>query len=321
MRSLPIASLLFLAALAAPSLAQTPAAVAPPLRIVVPVGPGGSSDVVARLLAERMAPALGRTIVVENRPGGTGRIAVEALRAAAPADLVLVAPIAIVVTAPIAFPKLPYQPQDLAPVAQLTTFDYAVAVGVQNSARTFADYVAWARANPGANNFAGVGNGSIPHFAGLIIARDAGIRTSFVPYADIGKLESDLAGGHLASAVAATSDLLALHRSGRVRLLATTGRTRSVPDVPTLRELGYTALDITGWNAMFASPRLPATDLDALSRAANEALRDPAVLAKMRGAGLVPTGSTPAELAAIIARDTAFWTPVIRASGFVPEAP
>ncbi len=302
-------------------MAQAPVPAPPPLRIVVPVGPGGSSDGVARLLAERMALVLRRPIVVENRPGGTGRIAVEAMRAAAPGGVVLVAPIALVVTAPIAFAKWPYQPHDLAPVAQLSSFDYAFAVGAQSGIRTFADFVAWARANAAASHFAGVGNGSVPHFAGLLIARDAGFTTSFVPYAEIGKLEADLAGGHVASAVAATSDIMALHRSGRLRVLATTGRTRAIPDVPTLRELGYPALEIAGWNALFAHPRLPAADIEALSRAANEALRDPAVVGKMRDAGLVPTGSTPSELAAIIARDIALWTPVIRASGFVPDGP
>lgn len=322
MRPLPIVSLCWLAAFAQPAaLAQAPVPAVPPLRIVVPVGPGGSSDGVARLLAERMAPLLRRPIVVENRPGGTGRLAVEALRAAAPADALLVAPIALVVTAPLAFAKWPWQPQDLAPVAQLSTFDYAFVVGAQSRHRTFTDFAAWARAQPTASHFAGVGNGSVPHFAGLLIARDAGFATSFVSYADIGRLEADLAGGHVASAVAATSDVLALHRSGRLRVLATTGRVRSVPGVPTLRELGYPALEIAGWNALFAHPRLPAADVEALARAANEALRDPAVLARMRDAGLVPTGSTPTELGAIIARDIALWTPVIRASGFVADAP
>jgi len=312
------------ATLSATCLAQVPAPAAKaPLRIVVPVAPGGTSDLVARLLAERIGPALGRAVIVENRAGATGRIAVDALRAAPAADILLVAPVAVPVTAPIANPQLSYGPRDLAPVAQIGTFDYAFAVGAASEARTFGDFVAWARANRGRGNFAATGTASIPHLAGLLIAREAGFETSHVAYTDIGKLEADLAGGHVASAMGATSDLLPLHRAGRIRILATTGRTRApaLGDVPTLRELGYRSLEITGWNAVFANPRLPAAQVEAISRAVADALRDPAVQQKMRDAGVVPTGTTPRELAAIIAHDIDFWTPVIRDSGLIRDGP
>ena len=304
-----------------PSHAQTSMPASDPtLRLVVPVAPGGSSDRVARLLAERLPSLMGRTVVVDNRAGANGRIAVDAFRALAPNAAALVAPIAVPVTTPIAFPSQPWGPRDFAPVAQLTTFDYALATSAAHGARTLADFVAWARARPEGATFAASGTGTVPHFAGLLIARDAGYAATVVPYGDIGKLEADLAGGHVASAVAATSDLLALHRAGRVRILATTGRARTdtLPDVPTFVELGYPGLQFAGWNALFASPRLTPADVESLSRMANEILRDPGVQRRLRDAGLSPAGGTPRELAAVIERDIARWTPVIHGSGFVP---
>lgn len=324
MRAPLIAAISLLATLPSSGSAQAPpAAHAAPLRIIVPVAPGGTSDLVARLLADRIAPVLGRSIVVENRPGATGRLAVDALRAAVPGDTLLVAPIAVPVTTPLAYPRLPYGPQDLAPVSQIGSFDYAFAVSAASELRSFGDFVAWARANPSRSNFAGAGAGSIPHFAGLSVAREAGFETSFVAYASIGKLEADLAGGHLASALGATSDFLPLHRAGRIRILATTGRSRAsrLPDTPTFRELGYRSLEMTGWTAVFASPRMPPEQMETIARALVDALREPAVRQQLRDAGIEPTGTTPHELAAIITRDIAFWTPVIRASGFVADAP
>lgn len=324
LRAFPVFAAWLLAALPAPCWAQATApAVRAPLRIIVAVAPGGTSDLVARLLAERIGPALGRTVVVENRPGATGRIAVDSLRAAAPDDALLVAPIAVLVTVPLTDPELSYGPRDLAPVSQIGTFDYALAVSASGDLRTFGDFVAWARAHPSRNNFAAAGAASIPHFAGLFVAREVGFETSFVPYVSIGKLEADLAGGHLASAMGATSDLLPLHRAGRIRILATTGRTRSphLPEVPTLRELGYRSLEITGWNAMFANPRMPASQVETISRAVADTLRDPLVRQRLHDAGFAATGTTPAELAAIIAHDIRFWTPVIRDSGFAPDKP
>ncbi len=306
---------------ASPQVLAQPAPL-PALRIVVPVSAGGTSDSMARLLAGRIARALDRAVIVENRPGGTGRVAMDAFRSAAPANVLLVAPIVLPVITPIVDPKLSYGPRDLAPVTQIGTFDYAIAVAADSDAPTFADFVQWAHAHPASVNVGGVGTASIPHLTALLIARDAELAATYVPYAEAGKLDADLAGGHLAGAVAATSDFMPLYRAGRIRILATTARTRSplLPDVPTLRELGYPALEFTGWNAVFASPQLPAEQIDAVSRAVRNALREPAMQQKLRDAGLAPTGTTSQELADIIARDIAFWTPVIRTSGFVPEA-
>jgi tripartite-type tricarboxylate transporter receptor subunit TctC len=291
----------------------------PALRIIAPVAPGGSSDTAARVVAERMSIVDKRAIVIDNRPGASGRIALDALRASPPADTLLVTPIAIPVIAPLAFAN--YDASDIVPVARLATYDYAFAVSAQREWRTFADFAAWARTPGRAATFGATGAGTLVHFLGLVVASAAGYRTELVPYASIGKLEADLAGGHLSSAVAATSDIVALHRSGRIRILATTGAQRSIADVPTFRELGYVTVEASGWNAFYASARMSRHDVDALSAQARAALEDPAVRQKLVAAGMTPAPSTADELAAIAATERARWGPVIRASGFVGDAP
>lgn len=307
-------------ALVFPLIAQAQA----PLRIIVPVAAGSTSDQVARVLADRLEASLKRPVLVENRPGATGRIAVDALRSApSPADTVLVAPLATPVIVPLAFAKPGYTASDLAPVSQLATFDYALAVSVRREFRTFAEFAAWARVPGNFASFGAAGAGSVPHFLGTHLAREARLPLTFVPFANLGQLEADLVGGHIASAISATSDVLALHRAGRVRILATSGRTRSpfLPDVPTFRELGMPALDTVGWTAMFANVRMPAAEIETLSAAVRAALADAEVRAKLRDAGLDVTGTTPQALAAIISAGIAYWQPIIRASGFSGDTP
>jgi tripartite-type tricarboxylate transporter receptor subunit TctC len=291
----------------------------PPLHIVVGVAPGGSSDTAARAVAERMSATQARAVVVENKPGASGRIALDALRAAPPGDTLLAVPIAVPVIAPLAFRD--YDVSDVVPVARLATFDYAFVVSARREWRTFADFAAWARAPGNAAGYGTGGAGSLAHFVGAVVAEAAAYRAEVVPYASIAKLEGDLVGGHLASAVSATSDFSALHRAGRVRILATTGARRSLPDVPTFRELGYPGVEVYGWNAMFASARMPRRDIDAISAQVRAALDDPGVRDKLIAAGMTPAPTTPAELAAIVARERARWAPVIRASGFTADAP
>lgn len=295
-----------------------------PLRIIVPVAAGSTSDLVARLLGDRLATSLKRPVLVENRPGATGRIAVDALRnAPAPADTVLVAPLAAPVIVPLAFAKPGYAASDLVPVSQLATFDYALAVSARREFRTFAEFAAWARVPGNLASFGATGAGSVPHFIGAHLAREARLPLTFVPFASLSQVEADLVGGHIASAVTATSDVIALHRGGRVRILATSGRVRSplLPDVPTFRELGMPDLDAVGWTAMFASVRMPAAEVEALSAAVRAVLADAEVRVRLHAAGLDATGTTPRALAAIIVADIAYWQPIIRASGFSGDAP
>lgn len=295
-----------------------------PLRLIVPVTAGGTSDAVARILAERLTSSVGRSVYVDNRVGGTGRLAVEALRSAdPPAETFLLAPIVVPVIAPLVFRNLPYGTADLAPISRVAEFDYALAVPAQSGLTTFAQFADWVRGHPGRTNIGSPAVGSIPHFLGIELARLTGLPMNAVPFGGLAQMQSDLVGGHITAAMAATSDLVRLHRGGRIRILATSGRSRSpsLPEVPTFHELGLPTLEVVGWTALFGNPKAPAAQLESLSLHVQSALASAEVITKLQALGVEPSGSTPGELAGIIAADLAYWRPIIRATGYAPEAP
>lgn len=295
-----------------------------PLRLIVPVTAGGTSDVVARILAERLASLSGRRVYVDNRVGGTGRLAVDALRAAEPpAEALLMAPVAVPVIAPLVFRNLSYGTSDLAPVSRVAEFDYALAVPAQSDLTTFAQFADWVRGHPDKASIGSPAVGSIPHFLGFELTRQTGIPMDSVPFAGLAQMQADLVGGHVTGAMAATTDFVRLHRAGRVRILATSGRSRStsLPEVPTFRELGYPTLEIVGWTALFANAKLPRAEVESLSAQVRAAIADAGVATNLRTLGVEPAASTPGELASVIAADLAYWRPIIRATGFAPESP
>jgi len=293
------------------------------LRIVVPLPAGGTSDVVARLLADGLRDGFAQSIVVENRPGASGRIAVEALRSAAPdGNTLLFAPIAVPVIVPLVFRDVRYDPaKDLVPVAQVARFEYGLAVAPDHPARSVAEFVAWAKANPARATFGSPGNGSIPHFLGAMLGRTGGTDLVHVAYKGAAPVEADVMNGQLAAGVSSLSDFLALERTGRLRVLATSGPKRSavLPAVPTFREQGYPSIEATGWHGVFAPAGTPQPAVDRLSAAIVAALQDRALREKLRTLGIEPTGTTPQALAAIIAADTVRWRGIVKATGFAAE--
>jgi len=305
----------------APAHAQT--LIKRPVRILVPVPAGGNSDTVARLVAEIVRDAVGQPVVVENRPGASGRIAGEMLKHAAPdGATLLVTPIALPVIGPLVFKDLPYDPaQDFAPVSQVAKFPFAFAVGPGNPAGTLPGYVAWARDNPGAASFGTGAAGSLPHFLGMMVGRATGIAMVHVQYKGATSLTTELMSGEVSAGIGALSDLIELHRAGRIRIIATSGAERSplVPTVPTFREQGFPAIEVTSWNGMFAPAKTPQPVIDRLSTALVDALRTVAVREKFVSLGLEPTGTTPEEFAAIMRADTARWAAIFKASGFTAD--
>lgn len=310
------------AAVAAAPCAHAQGAPRPPLRLIVPLPPGSTSDAVARLIGERLADG-GPPVVIENRAGASGRIAVEALKAsAADGGTLLLAPVAVPVVIPLVFKDAGYDPaRDLVPVAQVATFEYALAVATSHPARDVAGFVEWARANPRQANFGTAGTGSVPHFLGMALGRTAGIELTHVAYRGAAAVEADLMGGRIAAGVSALSDFVGLHRAGKLRILATAGARRSplLPDVPTFRERGYAAVEATGWQGVFAPARTPQPVIDRLSGAITAALQAPAVWETLLSIGVQPTGTTPERLAAIMAADTERWRKLIQSTGFGPE--
>lgn len=304
-------------------LAAWPAALAhaqdKPLRIIVSSPAGAAMDSLARALADKMRASLGQTVLVENRTGAGGRIAAEYVKAAAPdASTVMFVPFAVMVPIPLTHTKISYDPfNDFTPVAQAARFDLALAVGPAAPAKTLDEYLALAKSDPKMASFGTPGAGSLPHFFGIMIGRAVGVEMLHIPYAGSAPALANLLGGQIAAVVTTIADLSELHRSGKVRVLASSGaqRSRPLPDVPTFRELGY-PIEATPWYAFFAPKNTPRAGVERLSRAVAEALMAPDVRERLTRSGLDPTGSTPEELAAILKADHERWGPVIKASGF-----
>lgn len=310
-------------AAAAPRAALCHTPIKGPIRMIVAVAAGSTSDVAARLVAEKLTGSLGQPVFVEDRPGASGGVAARALRSAAPdGTTLLLAPIVVPVLVPLVFNNPGFDPaRDFAPIAQVSRFAYALAVRADHPARTLAEFVVWAKAHPGQASFATGGAGSIPHFLGVMLDRTADMEMVHVPYRSFATQEADLIGGHVAASIDALPNVIALQRSGKIRVLATSGAERSpqLPAVPTFKEQGYPVIVAVGWNAIFAPANTPAPVVDRLSAATIEALRSPETRQTLTDLGLEPTGTTPEELKAIMATDTARWAATIKAAGFTPE--
>jgi tripartite-type tricarboxylate transporter receptor subunit TctC len=293
-----------------------------PIRIIFPFAAGGSGDGLARLIADKMRASLNRPVIVETRTGASGRIGVQAVKSASPdGNTLLITPIAPLAIYQHVYPSLDYDPiADFAPVAQVATFDFGVAVGPQIGAKSLQELVAWAKANPAQANFGIPAAGSLPHFLGVMFGRTAGIDLRAVPYRGSAAALTDLVGGQIAMVFTTTSDLVAMHGTGRIRVLATSDRQRSqfVPDLPTFREAGYD-LEATGWYGMFAPARTPPDVIERLNKVIVAAVQSPDVKERLLAFGLQPTGTSAKDFVEIQKADSARWAPAVKASGFKPQ--
>ncbi len=292
------------------------------LRIVLGYPPGASSDTLTRLLADRMRPLLGQTVVVENKTGAGGIIGNETVKAAPPdGSTILLTPVATMA----AFPhshgaSLRYDPfKDFEPIAHLTNFQLSLLVNAELPAKNVAEYVALVKKDPKMGDYASAAAGSLPHYFGVLFAKSAGIDMTHIAYKGTAPALQALAGGEIKAAMFVLSDALTLVRSGKARVLAVAGSQRSslAPDVPTFKELGHN-IEGNGWYALFAPAKTPRDIVDRYAKAAIEAIRAPDMKQRLEQMGLEPTGLGPAELAAILKTDYDKWGPVIRASGFKP---
>ncbi len=310
-----------LAAVGAPASAQDK--LDKPVRILVGFAAGGTADLIARVAADKMKDTLGVPVIVENRPGAIGRIAAEAVKNAPPdGSMIMVMPIGPMAVVPHVYKDITYDPiKDFTPVAIGATFQFAIAAGPASGAKNWADFVAWAKANPTKASYATSGAGSLPHFFGVLLGRGIGVEMVHVPYKGSAAYTADLLSGQVPAAVDAIADLTELHRADKVTILASSGSKRStaLPQVPTFAELGVKDVEATGWFGFFAPAKTPKPIVDALNRAINKALTSPDVVAKLSGIGMDPATGTPEEFAKVVASDYAKWGPIVTASGFKPE--
>ncbi len=309
--------LLVLALAAQPAAAQEGV-----VRIVLGYPAGATSDILSRIVADKMRGTLGRPVIVENKAGAGGQIANEVVKAAAPdGSTLLITPVATMAIFPHSFAgKLRYDPfRDFVPVAHLSSFQLGFGVNANVPAKTLAEYVAAVKKDPKLGFYASAAPGSIPHFFGVMFAKTAGIELTHVPYKGTAPALQALAGGEVAALSTVAADIGTLVKSGKARLLAVSGEKRAAafPDVPTFRESGYDLVALP-WYAMFAPAGTPKAVIDKTAKAAIAAIRDPGVHAKLEQMGLEPTGLGPEELGKILKADYEKWGPVIRASGFKP---
>ena len=291
------------------------------LRIVVPYAPGGSSDRAARLVADRLGPRLGQTVVVENRTGAGGRLAAQQLRtAAANQNVLMLANPAIMVVAPLVFKDNGYDPdKDFQPVSQVSDYEFGLAVASAVPVKELTHLLAWLRANPAQANFGVPATGSLPHFFALMTGEKAQVDAQVVGYRGSAPLISDLIGGQLPVAFDTLDTLLPQHEGGKLRILASSGARRSTfaKDIPTYKESGLD-LVATGWNAFFAPATMPRAQVERLATAIREVMSEPDTQRRFIDARMTPIASTPAQTAAMLKTYRAQWAPVVRKSGYQP---
>ena len=293
------------------------------LRIVVPYAPGGSSDRAARLVADKLGPKLGQTVIVENKTGAGGRLAAQQLKglsASASQNVLLLGNPAVMVVAPLVFKDNGYDPdKDFQPVSQVTDYEFALAVSSAVPVKQLSHLLAWLRANPAQANFGVPATGSLPHFFALMTSEKAQVQGQVVGYRGSAPLISDLIGGQVPVAFDTLDTLLPQHEGGKLRILATSGAQRSplAPDVPTYKESGLD-LVATGWNALFAPAAMPADRVARLGAAIREVMNDPDTRRKFMDAKMTPTATTPAQTAAMLKTYRAQWAPVVQKSGYQP---
>ncbi|MES2399369.1 MAG: Bug family tripartite tricarboxylate transporter substrate binding protein [Pseudomonadota bacterium] len=294
-------------------------------RLIVGFPPGGGTDVAARSLADKLRGSYPGGIIVENRPGAAARLAVEYVKGSPPdGTTMLFTPDFAMTIYPHSFRKLNYDPvKDFIPVAVCAKTSLAFIVGptVPESVKTPADFVTWCKANPKQAAYASTSAGATPHFAGLMFSKAAGIPILHVPYKGGAPALQDLMGGQIASSFNPVGEVLPQLKSGRLRVLATTGaqRNKFMPDVPTMVESGFKDVVAEVWLGVLMPANTPPAVVVKAAAAINDALKTQELKDTYAKFGMEAMQGTPQAFAELIKSDLAAWGPVIKASGFTAE--
>jgi tripartite-type tricarboxylate transporter receptor subunit TctC len=292
-----------------------------PVRWIVGFPAGGGSDILARLIAQRLSERLGQPFVIENRPGAGTSIATEAVVRAPPdGHTLLQASTSAAVNATL-YDKLNFNfIQDIAPIAGIIRSTYVIAVHPSFPAKTVPEFIAYAKANPGKINMASPGNGTPQHLSGELFKMMAGVTMIHVPYRGDAPALTDLLAGQVQLCFSGLVSSIEYIRTGKVRALAVTTakRLEIVPDIPTVGDFvpGYEA---SGWQGIGAPKSTPTEIVEKLNKEINAALADPKMKARLLDLGGVPLPLTPADFGKLIAEDTEKWGKVIRAANIKPE--
>ena len=292
-------------------------------RIMVGFGPGGALDVSARLLATAMKD-YASPFIVENRPGASERFVLEAVKSsAADGSTLLLTGSSSMAFVPHVFKKLNFDPLlDFTPVTTICRFPFLLTVGamVPAQVKTLADFISWCRANPKQATYGTVGAGSLHHFIGVALSHAAGFEFLHVPYQGLAAVQ-DLLAGRIAATIFPPGPSLSYVQSGELRALMTTGTQRSalLPNVPTVRELGYPVIEEDDWFGIFVPARTRVETVKTLNAAIRAALKTDDVKAGLTKLSLEPAGDSPEAFTRLVKAEFDRWGPIVEASGFRAE--
>ena len=288
-----------------------------PIQIIVPLAPGGGTDLLARVIADKLRDKLGQPVTVENRSGASGNIGADAVFKAAPDGhtLLFTQPAPIVVNKAL-HGKLSFEPERFVPIALVSIQDIMLAANPKLPAGNLKELISYAKANPGKLNFGSSGSGSAPHLAAELFASMAGVRMVHVPYKGSGESQSATLAGHVDLTFFAFSTALRHTKAGKLRAIAVGGTKRNpqAPDVPSIAEVlpGYSA---ASWTALFAPPATPAPVVQRLTEAAAEILKMPDVQKRLADQGDDSAEMTPAQLAEFLREERERWGSLIKTLG------
>lgn len=284
-----------------------------PVYIVVPFAPGGSTDVVARIVAERLSSIWGQQVVVENKPGAGSNFAAELVASSPPDGYMMLIGTSSLTTSRNLYHALRYELSDLAPVTLVCTFPLLMLAPNTSPAKSVAEFIAYARANRGKVTFASPGVGTVPHLAGELFKQMAGIEMTHIPYRGDAPALTDTMAGRVDLQISGSA-MIEHVRSGQVRGLGVTTAERSpaAPELPTIAESGLAGFDVTAWFALFVAARTPEAIIAKMQNDTATALRDAAVKSKLDRIGVIATGSTPEELGAFVKSEVNKWGGVIK---------
>jgi tripartite-type tricarboxylate transporter receptor subunit TctC len=287
-----------------------------PVRLVVPFPAGGATDILARTISQRAAEKLGQQIVIDNRPGAGGTIGSDYV-AKSPPDgyTLLIATGSTHSIGPIINPKLPYNVErDFAPVVYVARTTSVLVVPNQVPAKNLREFIALLKANPGKYNYGSSGSGTNSHLSGELFKAQANVFMTHIPYRGTGLVFTDMMSGQVHMLIDNYVTAQPHIKDGKLRVLGVTSLTRLpfMPEVPTLDEQGLKGFDVSNWFGIYA-PRGASADVVAkVNTAFNQALREPEMQKRLAFLGATPTGSTPEEMAAVVATDKAKWSRLIR---------
>ena len=292
------------------------------IRIVIGFSPGGGSDVTGRVIAEKLSDKWGRPVLVENKTGAQGNLAM-AMVAKAPADgyTLAIVPIGNAAVNPSLFRELPYDMKEFAPVSQVAVIENVLVISSKSPAKSLKEFVALGKAKDARFTFSSPGAGSQAHLAAELLARAAGMEIQHIPYKGLGPALQDVLSGEITMTFAQLSNAKQFIENGQLRALgvASLKRSAALPDVPTIAEAGdLPGFEALSWYALMAPAKTPPGIIHKLSDEVSRIVKLPDVTKALAAQGAQPVGSSPAELARIIESDTARWAKVIKESG-IPQ--